>query len=392
MTTKLFTFFFVLIASAGTILASDTQVDGIWYIFDDSNNTAIVTYQGSKSDEYVNEYSGSVIIPSTVKYNGTTYSVTSVGDEAFYDCYSMTLISIPNSVTRIGKYAFRGCSNLRSVEIPSSVTSLEYQAFNRCTNLTTVTLGNGVQNIGDAAFMYCSNLSYITIPHSVKSIEEHAFWYCTSLTSVTIGDGVTRIGNGAFSDCTSLTSVTIGKGVTNLGYSDFKNCNNIEIVTIYSNALMTSRNMKNMFGAQVKEYIIGESVTRISDSAFDGCSDLVSVTLDKGVANIGDYAFKGCGRLRNFYNKSTTPQLISANVFENAEVKNCKLYVPKASIGLYEEEPYWKDFMKILPLEESSIQSMQYPSNVEQTKIIKEGKVLIKRGDKEYDMTGKEVR
>lgn len=368
MKTKIFTFFFALVASVGTVLASDTQVDGIWYNFNSGNNTASVTFKGSSMGEYDNEYSGSLTIPSSVTYNGKTYSVTSIGKSAFQQCWNLRYITIPNSVTSIGEYAFRDCG-LYEIEIPSSITSISNQTFFRCENLTSVTIPNSVTSIGDAAFMNCSDLLYITIPHRVTSIEEDAFWYCTSLISVTIGESVTGIGSRAFDDCTSLTSVTV-----------------------YSNAVMTSENMKKTFGEQVQEYIIGEGVTSINNSAFDGCSYLVSVTLDKGVANIGDYAFKGCGRLRNFYNKSTTPQLISANVFENAEVKNCKLYVPKASIGLYEEEPYWKDFMKILPLEESSIQNMEYPSNVEQIKIIKEGKVLIKRGDKEYDMTGKEVR
>ena len=80
---KLFTLFLALVASVGIIYASDTQVDGIWYNFNESNKTAIVTFRGISYSDYDNEYSGSVVIPPSVTYNGTTYSVTSIGYQAF---------------------------------------------------------------------------------------------------------------------------------------------------------------------------------------------------------------------------------------------------------------------------------------------------------------------
>ena len=109
---KIFTFFLALVASVSAIYASDTQVDGIWYYFDSSTKTASVTYRGSSSSSYKGEYSGSVTIPETVTYNGTTYSVTSIGYDAFYGCSSLTSITIPESVTSIGSWAFHGCSSL----------------------------------------------------------------------------------------------------------------------------------------------------------------------------------------------------------------------------------------------------------------------------------------
>ena len=77
--------------------AHDAEVDGIFYNLDAANKTATVTYDG----EYNNEYSGDVVIPETVTYDGITYFVTSVGDECFYDCSSLTAITIPNSVTKL---------------------------------------------------------------------------------------------------------------------------------------------------------------------------------------------------------------------------------------------------------------------------------------------------
>ena len=97
----------VLLLSAATATAHDFEVDGIFYNIDDWNNTASVTYKGNSYDTYANEYSGAVTIPSEVTYEGITYSVTSIGIEAFWGCSGLTSVEIPNSVTSIGDYAFQ---------------------------------------------------------------------------------------------------------------------------------------------------------------------------------------------------------------------------------------------------------------------------------------------
>ena len=224
---KLFTFFLTLIASVSTIYASDTQVDGIWYDFDSSTKTASVTYRGSA----YSEYSGSVVIPETVTYNGTTYSVTSIGSYAFYGCSSLTSVTIPNSVTSIGDDAFNGCSSLTSVTIGESVTSIGNHAFSWCSSLTSITIPNSVTSIGSYAFFGCSSLTSVTIPNSVTSIGMEAFSNCSSLTSVTIGESVTNIGGFAFSGCSSLTSVTIPNSVTSIGGFAFSDCSSLTSIT-----------------------------------------------------------------------------------------------------------------------------------------------------------------
>lgn len=113
-----------------TANAHDFEVDGIFYNI--SGDEAIVTYKGSSPSAYPDEYSGYVIIPKKVTYNGTTYSVTSIGGSAFYYCTRLNSIKIPNSVTRIGDEAFSGCQGLTSVTIPNSVTSIGDYAFRYC--------------------------------------------------------------------------------------------------------------------------------------------------------------------------------------------------------------------------------------------------------------------
>ena len=182
---NLLTFILLLLALLlpATATAHDFEVNGIYYNINGTNAT--VTYKGSYSYSYEDEYNGDVTIPSTVTYNGTTYSVTTIGNYAFYDCSGLTSVTIPNSVTTIGDFSFYDCSGLTSVTIPNSVT----------------TIGNG-------AFYGCSGLTSVTIPNSVTSIGYFAFESCSSLTSVDIGESVTSIGDWAFAGCCGLTSVT----------------------------------------------------------------------------------------------------------------------------------------------------------------------------------------
>ena len=161
-----------------------------------NNNAVVFDCYESKS--------GNLIIPSTISYNGTTYSVTSIGEWAFSYCSGLTSITIGNSVTSIGNSAFEGCSGL-----------------------TSITIGNSVTSIGKWAFAWCSELTSVTIPNSVTSIADYAFHSCSSLTSVTIPNSVTWIGEGAFHSCSSLTSVTIPNSVTSIGYRAFYNCSGL---------------------------------------------------------------------------------------------------------------------------------------------------------------------
>ena len=129
--------------------AYNAEINGIYYDF--SGNYATVTY---KNTNY-NSYSGTVVIPRSVTYNGTTYSVTSIGSSAFSDCRSLTSITIGSGMTSIGSYAFSDCRSLTSVTIPSSVTSIGSEAFYDCKSLPSVTIPNSVTSIGSYAFYAC---------------------------------------------------------------------------------------------------------------------------------------------------------------------------------------------------------------------------------------------
>ena len=217
MKTKLFTLLLAVAASVGTMFAWDyerVQIGDLYYNLDATNQTAQVTYQLAWDN---NNYKGltSANIPASVTYASVpyappvTYTVTSIGDSAFYNCTGLTSVTIPNSVTSIGESAFYNCTGLTSVTIPNSVTSIGYMAFAGCTGLTSVTIPNSVTSIGEGAFYFCTGLTSVTIPNSVTSIGTYSFYGCSSMTSITIPNGVTSIGSSAFYGCNALTSVTI---------------------------------------------------------------------------------------------------------------------------------------------------------------------------------------
>ena len=233
MKQKIFTFFLTLVASVGTLFAWDyerVQIGDLYYNLDaTTNQTAEVTYKTTYNEDWTITTAN---IPASVTYNGKTYSVTSIGYAAFYNCYGLTSVTIPNSVTSIGDGAFSECRNLTSVTIPNSVTSIGDFAFYECSGLTSVTIPNSVTSIGESAFQYCSGLTSVTIGNSVTSIGDYAFYCCYGLTSVTIPNSVTSIGEGAFSRCSSLTSVVIPNSVTSIGTEAFSQCRSLTSVTI----------------------------------------------------------------------------------------------------------------------------------------------------------------
>ena len=150
--------------------------------------------------------------------------VTSIGDQAFFVCSSLSSITIPDSVTSISSSAFQSCATLSSITIPNSVTSIGNKAFGLCVSLSSITIPNSVTSIGSGAFNACYCLSSITLPDSVTSIGSSAFENCSSLSSITIPNSVTSIGNKAFGLCVSLSSITIPNSVTSIGSSAFQNC------------------------------------------------------------------------------------------------------------------------------------------------------------------------
>ena len=253
---KTLLFLSLLLTSLGGF-AYDACIDGIYYNFSGTNAT--VTYQYA-SGNTASDYAGDIVIPATVTYNGTTYSVTTIGYFAFNGCANVTSIVIPNGVTKIDPCAFQGCSGLTSIDTPSSMRTILGGAFQNCTGLTSITIPEGVTTIGERAFQNCKKLPSITIPSSVVSIGEDAFYACDGLDSIIVKNG-------------------------NTVYDSRNDCN--AIIETASNTLIWGSNNTN----------IPEGVTKIFRNAFCGRSGLVSITIPNSVTSIGNYTFYGCSSL-----------------------------------------------------------------------------------------------
>ena len=265
---------FLFILTSITAFAYDCEINGIYYNLDKTTKTASVMSRISYFDISSNSM---VSIPDKITYDRITYSVTSIGNEAFEYYSKLTSITIPNSVTSIGDDAFSGCSGLTAVNITDLAS------------WCNISFGNYNSNpLYYAHHLYLNGeeVKDLVIPNSVTSISRYAFDGCSGLTSITIPSSVTSIGDDAFSGCSGLTAVNI---------TDLASWCNISF-GYHGNPLYYAHHLY-LNGEEVKDLVIPNSVTSISRYAFDGCSGLTSVNIPNSVTSISCNAFKGCSGL-----------------------------------------------------------------------------------------------
>ena len=133
------------------LYAHDFEVGGIYYNILSSTEVE-VSCRGDLSYDYFDEYTGSVVIPERVTYNGTTYTITSIGKDAFELCSGLTEITIPNSVTSIGNCAFYNYENWKEIIVYDNTTHIGEYAFANCLSLSNVVLGKNIKEIGNYTF------------------------------------------------------------------------------------------------------------------------------------------------------------------------------------------------------------------------------------------------
>ena len=269
--------------------------------------------------------------------------ITMIGDRAFYNCISLTSVTIPDSVTSISDYAFYSCKSLTTVTMGNNVTTIGDYAFDYCSSLTSVTIGDSVTSIGERAFDCCISLTSVTLPDSVTSISDYAFYSCKSLTTVTMGNNVTTIGDYAFDYCSSLTSVTIGDSVTSIGERAFDCCISLTSVTLPDS--VTSIGDYAFYSCKsLTSVTIPDSVTSIGDSAFCACSSLTTVTMGNNVTSIGDALFVGCSSLQEFYGKFASEDgrcLIIDGVLNYVAPAGLTEYSIPNSVSAIGESAFW---------------------------------------------------
>ena len=297
----------------------DFYIGGIYYK-KISNSAVGVSRAYTEGSNY---YSGDIIIPESVTYQGNSYTVTTIRGYAFRSCTGLTSVSVPNSVSTIENIAFDGCTSLQSISLPS-VISIDYYAFRDCSALTSVDLGNSLVSIGNSAFNGCVALTILDLPNSLKTIGDNAFSNCAELTSISIPDSVESIGSSAFSGCSNLTAAIIGNSVVSIGDYAFSGCVSLSfieigssLVSIGSNALDDTSWFNNQpegvvyAGSVAYKYkgvmpsgtsiTIKEGTLGIASWAFYNCDGLTNITLPNSLLAIGNDAFCSCTSLSDIY-------------------------------------------------------------------------------------------
>ena len=201
------------------------EVSNLYYIIRD-NSTVEVTWSNGA------QYQGAFVIPETVSYMGTSYTVTGIEKRAFYNLSEVTFVDIPETVTHIGDRAFYHCTGLDSISIPNSVTSIGKWAFYACESLESIYIPNSVLYIGDYAFSDCYNLKSIHLPESLETIESSSFYECFELQSVIFPESLKKIKNFAFRGCSQLTEIVIPQNVDAIYDDAFGFCDNLSTVEL----------------------------------------------------------------------------------------------------------------------------------------------------------------
>ncbi|MCH5158608.1 MAG: leucine-rich repeat domain-containing protein [Clostridiales bacterium] len=255
--------------------------------------------------------------------------VQEIGQYAFYDCASLDELSFSgDALKKVCKGAFSSCGSLLQVSLPSGLKVIDEYAFNSCGELKSVNTGNGVAVIEYGAFMSCGKLNSLTLGRSVAEIGEAAFYACEELTEVTIPESVIFIGKDAFFG----SSVTSAKFVKKDGWIVNKDVplesaqleDEANAAALLVNSVLMQGYADTDWERPTLQYILSDDQTyytvnnvgtgcrsnivipatyndkpvkAIADSAFSGCSALMSITIPDSVISIGRYAFNNCSGL-----------------------------------------------------------------------------------------------
>lgn len=342
---------------------------------------------------------GSLVIPETVTYEGTEYSVILISYHAFFGCNGLTgNLTIPNSVKWIGGGAFSGCNGLTSLTISNSIVSIGNEAFYNCSALTgSLDIPNSVTSIGTWAFYGCAGFTSLNIPNTLSLIPENAFSGCSGLEQIVVESGnlvydsrencnaiietasnslilgcnntvipnfVTTINSYALHYCYGLTgALTIPSSVT-LIYSWAFNCPNLNAVYYTgdiaqwcniqfsswdSNPLYYAHNLY-INGELVTDLEIPETVTEIKRYSFEEATCLTSLTIPNSVTTIGQFAFYFCSNLETMTVYAMTPPTLGNSAFYQVD-KSIPVYIPFGTTSAYQAAPGWSEFTNFIEME-----------------------------------------
>ena len=379
-------------------------VDGIYY-YVKSLSTVKVTYKNGN----FNSYRGSLTIPATVTYNGRTYDVVAVDDDAFRGCSGLVELVLPNSVEIIGDRAFYNCNSLEAVELGRGVTLIGHQAFKSSSSMFLICYAAVPPTIQSDTFVdgFCSNSqlftsyssaeAYLAAPYWSSFGENNIFGYCdfmegdnyytitgpntVSLCAMAVNvtgtsfyprfdhtvlpgmdipatithDGVTyqvtAIDRYAFGACEQLRRVTLPDGLLSIGYASFYGCSELNDIT-FPNSLTSIDDRAFLYCTSLHEVNIPSSTKSIGNYAFYRCDSIEHITLGSGLEFVGLGAFYMNNNLISVTcNAAVPPTTNTGNpvIFTTDDYQSATLYVPYASLSDYQSAPGWQQFYNMVP-------------------------------------------
>lgn len=338
----------LVIISALWTSASAVEIDGIYYYLE--GDEATVTNKSQRSyaygdSNYINAYSGNITIPSTITYEGSTYTVTAIQDYAFYLCSELISINIPSSVNSIGRLAFSCSPSLKAIIVNSdnpSFSSVGGILFNKdktilyhCPGGKTgnYVIPSTVKTIADYAFDHCEKINSVSIPDDVTSIGGYAFIECKALTNINIPASLTSLGECAFYGNECLSSpITIPSGVKKIPSSCFYNCSRLTSVNI-PEGVEEIENMAFAFSNLIEEIKLPSTIKKIGNGCFQYCYSLQKINIPEGITEIPDYAFYSCSL--NSIELPKTIQKIGGKAFYDCYFSTIIIPNTIKSIGSY---------------------------------------------------------
>ncbi len=297
-----------------------------------------------------------IVLPSTVVNNGDTYTVTAVGDEAFYgvpatsgcELPEFTSLIIPETIKEIGELAFNGWGLLKKISIPSAIETvgdkglafwaeeIYYQGSIENYIEWKNKVDKGIEYYYTPYALYANGelVEEIIIPSTITNVEEYAFMSCTSLANVIISDGVTSIGHNAFAGCTSLTSITLPDSVTSIGMSTFSGCTSLTSISLPDDLTCIEEFTFNGC-TNLTSITLPDSLASIEDGAFSHCTSLENILLPDGVTSIGVSTFSGCTSLTSISLPNNLTEISNSAFSSCTGLTN--VIIPKSvtSIGIY---------------------------------------------------------
>ena len=237
--------------------------------------------------------------------------------------------------------------------------------------------------------MYDGTTSYI--------IMENKDWYAVmwyyllyKVNGVSMSEGITSIGEALFYDMQTLSEVTIPSTITEIRARAFENCRKLKMIHFAANSQLQTIGDWAFYNCHnLRSLTLPEGVTNVGDAAFYGCNYLTEITLPSTMKKVADNAFALCPRMQTMYVNALVPPTIEAKTFEDVD-RATPVFVPRGTIALYQADQYWSEFFNMAEYDAPSgnLNTAVGNDNHALRKVLRNGQVIILRGDKEYNVMG----